>query len=197
MDAPAREETLVYRYRPRLIGGEFALSIAPDGLEWATGTRTGRLAYGDIKRVRVSFQPSNLMTRRCVCEIWPRSGGRLSVSSSSARSLLDSTDHGPEFRAFVTALLRKVGAAGGATRLEAGMAAWRWWPMMIGTVAVLGAVFVLGLRALLTGETVFGLAALGFGGLLAWQMGNLIVRNWPRIFSPDAIPSGVLPRGRT
>jgi len=193
MDAPAREETLVYRYRPRLIGGEFALSIAPDGLEWATGTRTGRLAYGDIKRVRVSFQPSNLMTRRCVCEIWPRSGGRLSVSSSSARSLLDSTDHGPEFRAFVTALVRKIGGAGGAPRLEAGMAAWRWWPMTIITVAVLGGAFVLGLRGFTTGETVFGLAVIGLSALFGWQMGSLIARNRPRTFLPDAIPPSVLP----
>ncbi|HEV1999125.1 MAG TPA: hypothetical protein VGQ97_01390 [Xanthobacteraceae bacterium] len=193
MDAPAREEALVYRYRPRLIGGEFELTLAPDALEWATGTRTGRLAYGDVKRVRVSFQPSNLMTRRCLCEIWPRSGGRLAVSSSSARSLLDSTDHGPEFRAFVTALVRKVGAAGGATRLEAGMAAWRWWPMMIITVAVLGGAFVLGVRASVTGETVFGLAVLVLSALFGWQMGSLIARNRPRTFSPDAIPPSVLP----
>ena len=181
----------VYRYRPRLMGGDFALALAPDALEWSNGRRSGRLAYGDIKRLRVSFQPSNLMTKRCVCEIWPRSGGRLTVPSSSPRSLFDFTDHGPQFRAFVTALVRKVG---GIARLEAGMAAWRWWPMMIVTFAVLGVAFVLGLRALLTGETMLGLAALGFGGLLAWQMGNLIVRNRPRVFSPNAIPPGVLPR---
>lgn len=183
----------VYRYRPRLIGGEFELTLAPDALEWAAGMRTGHLAYGDIKRVRLSFQPSNLMTRRCVCEIWPQSGGRLSVSSSSARSLLDSTDHGPEFRAFVTALVRKVGGAGGAPRLEAGMVAWRWWPMMIITIAVLGGAFVLGLRAFVTGETVFGLAVLGLAALFGWQMGSLIGRNRPRTFAPNAIPPGVLP----
>ena len=192
-DAPAREEAFVYRYRPRLFGGESALSLAPDALEWQTGMRAGRLAYGDIKRVRVSFRPSNLMTKRCVCEIWPRSGGRLSVSSSSARSLLDSTDHSPEFRAFVTALVCKVGGAGGAPRLEAGMAAWRWWPMMIITIAVLGGAFVLGLRGFATGETVFGLAVLGLSALFGWQMGSLIARNRPRTFSPDAIPPSVLP----
>jgi hypothetical protein len=192
-DTPAAEPVAVYRYRPRLMGGEFELALAPDALEWTSGMRSGRLAYGDIKRVRVAFQPSNLMTKRCVCEIWPRNGGRLTVSSSSARSLLDSTDHGPEFRAFVTELVGKIGAAGGAVKLEAGMAAWRWWPMMLITVLVLGGAFVLGLRALFTGETVFGVAVLGFGGLLAWQMGNLIGRNRPRIFSPDRIPSAVLP----
>jgi hypothetical protein len=187
------EPVLVYRYRPRMMGGEFLLALAPDALEWGSGMRTGRLAYGDIKRVRLAFQPSNLMTKRCVCEIWPRSGGKLTVSSSSARSLLDSTDHRAEFRAFVTTLVRKVGAAGGNVRLDAGIVAWRWWPMMIITIAVLGGAFALGLRALLTGETTFGLAVVGFGALLGWQMGNLIARNRPHIFSPDAIPPGVLP----
>jgi hypothetical protein len=191
-EAPA-EPVPVYRYRPRMMGGDVVLALAPDALEWGSGMRTGRLAYGDIKRVRLAFQPSNLMTRRCVCEIWPKSGGKLTVSSSSARSLLDSTDHGPEFRAFVTTLVRKVGEAGGAARLEAGMAAWRWWPMMTVTVVLLAGAFVLGLRALYTGETVFGVAVLGFCALLGWQMGNLIARNRPQIFSPDAVPRGVLP----
>lgn len=192
-EAPATEPVPVYRYRPRMMGGDVVLALAPDALEWGSGMRTGRLAYGDIKRVRLAFQPSNLMTKRCVCEIWPQSGGKLTVSSSSARSLLDSTDHAAEFRAFVTTLVRKVGAAGGGTRLDAGMVAWRWWPMMVITVVILGGAFVLGLRALYTGETVFGVAVLGFCALLGWQMGNLIRRNRPQIFSPDAVPPGVLP----
>jgi hypothetical protein len=191
--AVAREPVLTYRYRPRMIGGEFELAIGPDALEWTTGRRAGRLAYGDIKRLRLTFQPSNLMAKRCVCEIWPRTGGRLTVSSSSTRSLLDSTDHGPEFRAFVTALVAKVGAAGGAARMQAGMAAWRWWPMTIITVAVLGGALVLAVRALFTGEMVFGLAVLGLGGLFGWQVGNLIARNRPRAFASGAIPPGVLP----
>ena len=65
--------------------------------------------------------------------------------------------------------------------------------MMIITVVVLGGAFVLGLRALLTGETVFGLAVLGLSALFGWQMGSLIARNRPRTFSPDAIPPSVLP----
>ena len=190
---PDAEPVLVYSYRPRMIGSEFVLALAPDALEWSVGARMGRLPYGDIKRVRVSFSPSSMMTRRCLCEIWPRGGGRYRVSSSSARSLLDFNDHAPEFRAFVAALVRKVGAASASTRLEAGMPAWRWWPMLIITVAVLGGAFVLGLRALLTGEAVFGLAVLGFGALVAWQMAGLIRRNRPQTFSPDAIPPGVLP----
>jgi hypothetical protein len=191
--SPAAEPVPVYRYRPRMMGSDFVLALAPDALEWGSATRNGRLAYGDIKRVRLAFQPSNLMTKRCVCEIWPQSGGKLTVPSSSPRSLLDSTDHGPEFRAFVTALVRKIGEAGGAARLEAGIAAWRWWPMTIVTAVLLAGAFVLGLRALLTGETVFGVAVLGFCALLAWQMGNLIRRNRPSVFSPNAVPPGVLP----
>ena len=69
------------------------------------------------------------------------------------------------------------------------MVAWRWWPMMIITIAVLGGAFVLGIRVFVTGETVFGLAVLGLAALFGWQMGSLTARNRPRTFAPDAIPA--------
>jgi hypothetical protein len=191
--AEPQESRPTYCYRPRMIGGEFVLTLSPDALEWAAGARSGRIPYRDVARLRLAFQPSNLMTKRCVAEIWPRGGSRLLAASTSVRSLFDSVDHGPEFRAFVTELVRRVGEAGATPRLEAGMAAWRWWPMAILAVFALGAALLLALRALFTGEATLGLAILGVGALFGWQVGSLVVRNRPQTFSPGAIPPGVLP----
>jgi hypothetical protein len=181
----------VYRYRAGLMGGELALRLS-EALVWSAGSREGRIPYAEIKRVRLAFRPTNIMTKRCVAEIWPRAGMRLSVASSAMRSLLDAQDHGPAFRAFVLELVRRIGAAGDC-RFEAGFPAWRWWPMAVLTVAFLGGAALFALKALVGGELMIGLATIGVGAVFGWQVGNMVVRNRPRTFAPDAVPSDVLP----
>jgi len=53
---PASSE-LTYRYRPRMIGGDFAFRLEPDALAWELGRRNGRLAYRDIARLRLGYRP--------------------------------------------------------------------------------------------------------------------------------------------
>ena len=60
--------------------------LAPDALEWEVGFRTGRVRYGDIKRVRLSFRPMTLQNHRFIAELWPSNGPKLTIASSSWRS---------------------------------------------------------------------------------------------------------------
>lgn len=189
----AEEEGLVYTFRPRLVGAAFAFRLAPNALEWQMGNRSGRVAYPMIGRVRLGFRLGTLMGRRYTAEIFPRNGGRLEIASTSARSIFDNADQGAAFRAFVTELHRRIGRSSGC-RFEAGMAAWRWWPSVVVTLALLAGVLFVAGRALLDAQFTPGLIILAVGVLFLWQMGNVLLRNRPRTYAADAIPEDVLPK---
>jgi hypothetical protein len=191
--ARAEEEGLVYAFRPRLVGAASAFRLGRDALEWQMGNRSGQVAYPMIGRVRLGFRLGTFMGRRYTAELFPRQGGRFEIASTSARSIFDNADQGAAFRAFVTELHRRIGPASGC-RFEAGMAAWRWWPSVVVTAALLAGVLIIAGRALVDGQVMPGLIILAVGVLFLWQMGNVLLRNRPRTYAADAIPEDVLPK---
>jgi len=184
----------VYAFKPRMLAAESAFRLGPDSLEWNIGGRPGRVAYPMIARIRLGFRLTNLMGRRYTAEIFPRTGGRMEISSYSARGIVDTANQGAAYRAFISELHRRIAKARGECRFEAGMAAWRFWPSVAVTVAMaIGLVYVLW-RGMLGGQLVTGLIVLAVGVMFLWQMARTVLDNRPRIYSPDAIPEDVLPK---
>ncbi|MDO8533781.1 MAG: hypothetical protein Q7S17_03450 [Xanthobacteraceae bacterium] len=192
---PDPTDVSVYRFRRRMIGAEIELSLAPGVLVWRGGSREVAMPLSGIKRVRLGLRPSGLMSRRCIAEVWPATGGRIEISSTTMRGLLDVQDNGPAYRAFVVELHRRIAAAHADCRFEAGFPPWRWWPAAaIGALTLAGCIYVT-IYALLAGHFGAGLALAGFTALFVWQSGVVVVRNRPRRYSPDAIPRDLLPHG--
>jgi hypothetical protein len=194
-DAPeARSESLIYEYRPRMIGAGYAFQLGPHSLEWDLAGHRGSAAYPMIARIRLGYRPSNFGNRRYIAEIWPRNGARIDIASASTKSVVSMEDQMPAYRAFISELHRRIVSAGGDCRFEAGFAAWRWWPMLAiaGSTAV-GLVYVAG-QTILRGD--LGAAAMigAFILLFAWQIAPLVLRNKPRVYDPRDIPADVLPR---
>ena len=81
-DAPA------YAYKPSLMGAAWEFRLAPDAIEWHIGRYQGRTAYTRIARVRLSFRPVTMQTRRFVTEIWPVDSPRILIASSSWKASL-------------------------------------------------------------------------------------------------------------
>ncbi len=67
--AAGQEAGQEYVYKPSLMGAAWELSLEPDALAWRTGGHQGRIPYGRITRVRLSFRPVTMQTRRFVTEI--------------------------------------------------------------------------------------------------------------------------------
>ena len=65
---PAADE-ITYRYRPRMVGAEYAFRLEPDALAWDIGRRSGRILYRDIARFRLGCRPANLAGSRFIAEI--------------------------------------------------------------------------------------------------------------------------------
>ena len=61
----------VYAYKPSLMAAPWELRLKGDALTWRAGRHEGRVPYGRIARVRLSFRPATMQTRRFVTELWP------------------------------------------------------------------------------------------------------------------------------
>jgi hypothetical protein len=184
---------LTYRYRPRMVGGDFSFRLEPDALAWELGRRNGRLAYRDIARLRLGYRPANLAGSRFIAEIWSRAGTKFEIASISQRSLFDYQNLAAEYRAFIIELARRIAASGGKCRCDAGFPPWRWWPALFVAVATLAAAIYVSVQALIAGAVTAGAVIAALGLFFLWQIGSMVVRNRPRSYDPNSPPGDVLP----
>ena len=183
-----------YAYKSSLVGAPLEFQLAPDALEWRKGGIAGRTPYGSVRRIRLSFRPMTMQNYRFVTEVWPDSGPKLQIASTSWKSLVEHQRLDAEYRAFVSELSRRVGAAGGNTAFDTGSSAFLYWP---GVLVFTGASFALvGLSVRALQEQAWGGAAFiaAFFALFLYQAGNFFRRNRPGTYSPDAVPPLLLPK---
>ena len=185
----------VYVYKPSLMGAPWELRLRPDALAWQVGRHEGRIPYARIRRVRLSFRPVTMQTRRFITEIWPVDGPRLTIASTSWRSLVEQGAQDDAYGAFVKELHRRIAASGAQAAFEAGSPPLLYWPGL-----AIFAVGALGLAALtvraLSAEAYAGAAFVAaFLGLFLWQSGNYFWRNRPGTYRPDALPNELVPGG--
>jgi len=199
MDLPHTGETpaddIVYAYKSSLMGAPFEFRLGPDAMAWRKGPFSGTTPYRDIRRVRLSFRPMSMYNYRFAAEFWQPKGPKLQAASTSWKSLVEHERLDAPYRAFVTELCRRVGAAGGETEFVTGSPALLYWP---GVLVLAGAGFgIVGLVVRAVTTAAWGGAALlcAFLAFFAWQGGTFFWRNQPGTFDPNAVPDKVLPRG--
>jgi hypothetical protein len=183
-----------YAYKSSLVGAPLEFQLAPDALEWRKGGIAGRTPYGSVRRIRLSFRPMTMQNYRFVTEVWPESGPKLQIASTSWKSLVEHQRLDAEYRAFVSELSRRVGAAGGNTAFDTGSPAFLYWPGVLVFTGASFALTALAVRALQ--EQAWGGAAFiaAFFALFLYQAGNFFRRNRPGTYSPDAVPPLLLPK---
>jgi hypothetical protein len=183
-----------YAYKSSLVGAPLEFQLAPDALEWRKGGIADRTPYGSVRRIRLSFRPMTMQNYRFVTEVWPESGPKLQIASTSWKSLVEHQRLDAEYRAFVSELSRRVGAAGGNTAFDTGSPAFLYWPGVLVFTGASFALTALAVRALQ--EQAWGGAAFiaAFFALFLYQAGNFFRRNRPGTYSPDAVPPLLLPK---
>jgi hypothetical protein len=191
----ASGDDLAYAFKPSLIGAAWEFRLRAHALEWQTGGQAGSIPYDRIVRMRLSFRPVSMVSRRFVTEIWPADGARLSIASSSWRSLIEQTAQDQEYGAFVRELHRRMVGAGAGVRaaFETGAPALLYWPgLAVFTVVALG-LAALAARALQVGALAGAAFVGGFFALFVWQSGTYFQRNRPGRYRPDALPADLVP----
>ncbi len=190
-------EDLTYAYKPRLMGPSYEFRLSNDGLDWSIGLRSGRVSYPMVQHIRLGYKPTNLGTGRFITEIWPQQASKLSLDSISARSVIDTVDLGAEYTKFIRELHRRVSLANRDCIFEAGMPSWRWWPSAIVGVFCLFALIYIVAQSIVSGHYAVGAGITLLGAWFVWQIWNIVMRNRPRRYAPDAIPADILPAVRT
>jgi hypothetical protein len=194
-----------YSYKASLVGAAFEFRLCPDGLEWRKGRREGRAPYGRIARVRLSFRPMTMQMRRFVTEIWPADGPKLTIASTTWRSLVEQSAQDEAYGAFIRELHRRLidqsladqssVAAPSQASFETGMSPFLYWPGLVLFAGASVGFLVLTVRALELGA--YGGAALigGFLVLSLWQSSVYFWRNRPGRYRPEAPPRYLVPGG--
>ena len=189
-DAPSGDR---YAYKASLIGSAHEFELTDKGLAWTAAGRSGLWAYAGISEIRLSYRPVSMQSRRFRADISHAGGGRIRILSTTWQtvSLMTPQDHG--YRAFMTALHRRMAAAGSRAALSGGLTT----NLYAAAVALLGllAIAMAGLmvRALMTGEWSGALFLVGFAVLFAWQIGGFVTRNRPIAYTFDRLPEKLLP----
>ena len=184
-----------YTYRPSLLGAPWAFKLTDDGIEWAAGTKSGRVAFRDIRRLRMSYRPANMQSYRFMTEIWADGAPKLRIVSSSRKSMVEQERLDKHYSAFVAKLHRRIARAGATPQFEQGSNTLAYWPGLILFVGVaLGFCFLI-VRALQS-DAMSGVVFIAtFLTLFLWQGVNFFRRNKPGLYVVDALPAMLMPKG--
>src|SRR5215510_14554690 len=185
-----------YSYKPSLMGAAFEARLEPDALAWQAGGRTGRIPYGDIRRLRLSFRPVTMQSQRFLTEIWPTQGPKIVLASCSGRSMFEQERRDAPYAAFVTELHRRLAAAQSSARFDAGSPPLLYWPAVTLFAGVSLSIAALLVRALQLGALGGAAFIAAFLALFLWQAGTFFRRNKPRAYTPDNPPRDLVPTGK-
>lgn len=191
--APAGEAGLDYSYRPSLLGVPWVFLLRGDTLEWRAGRKTGAVALRAIKRMRLSFRPVTMQSRRFLTEIWADGAPKLEICSSSWKSMVEQERLDRGYATFVVELHRRLAQAGMPVRYDQGSDPLLYWPgLAVFAVVALALAFlcVRGLQAHAWGGTAFVAA---FLLIFLWQAGNYFRRNRPGHYRPERLPAELMP----
>ena len=183
-----------YSFRPSTFGAPRDFRLSDRAIAWEIGRRSGSIAFDRIDRVRLSFRPATLQSRRFVTEIWSAGTPRLDIASSSWKSMVEQVDQGDAYRAFVAELHRRLAVSARDTRFDAGIHPMLYWPGLAAFIAAAVGFAGLTIRALQSDAGVAALLIFAFLLLFLWQAGNIFYRNRPARYRPDALPAALLPR---
>lgn len=188
-----RSDAATYACFPRLGGAGVRLELAPPVLEYAVGPKEGRLALAEVTSVTLRFLPAKFANHSFEIELSGRDGTRLKTGSSSRISLTGVRDQGADYAAFVRALHGALAKAGSGASFIGGYGPWRFALMVaVGLAALAGLAAVLGF-ALREEQWSMALFLGVMGAFVVWPTAQMIWRNRPVRYTPDAIPAHLLP----
>jgi hypothetical protein len=169
--------------------------LVPWGLDRIERGGSARFPYRDIKQLRLTYEPLELDDERHRCEVRLASGEKGFIYSSHAAAATKFENRAATYVPLVRELIERVAAANPACRFWSGKSRFVYWLQSVFILAlVLALIFVLGyfagfkLSDLLMAKLIVVIGFIPLAALYA-------VKNWPRPFTPPAIPTDALPKG--
>lgn len=189
---PPPENT--YSYRPSLLGAPHEFRLGEHGLAWNVGRRSASVAWRDVERVRLSYRPASMQSHRFLTEIWAAGAPKLTIMSTSWKSMVVQERLDEDYTAFITELHRRLALAQTHARFEQGTNPFQYWPGLVIFGGVLLALAFLTARALQEHAIGGALFIAGFLALFLWRGGDFFRRNRPRLYRVETPPPALLPK---
>jgi hypothetical protein len=192
ISAPLDQNEPSYAYKPSVIGVSWSFRLTPDAIVWNNGRVSGRTPFASITRVRMAFKPATTQGYRFVTHVWSEQGPKLTIVSTSWKSMMEQQRLDAAYATFVADLHRHIAAAGAPAIFDTGISPAIYWSGLIVYVAA-----GLGFAALIArGVQAGAWAGAGivavFFALFLWN-GNYFRRNRPGHYRPDALPPMLVP----
>src|ERR1700712_426914 len=110
-----------YAYKASLIGAAHRFELSDGGLSWQIGGKSGVWPYADIARVRLSYRPVSMQSRRFRADIENINCQRIAVLSTSWQTVTLMTPQDSDYSAFIAELHRRMAQAGSKAELVGGL----------------------------------------------------------------------------
>ncbi len=188
---PGQDPT--YSYRPSLVGAAWSFRAGADLLHWTSGSDSGRIPYEHIKRVRLSYRPRSMQRHRFVTELWTHNGPKVTIISTSWKSMTELERLDGPYRDFVLALHRHLAARAAPIEFIGGNNPIKFWVSVVVFAGLMAGLLGVIIRAVQQDAHVAALLIVGFMVVFFLQAGNYFRRNRPVRYRPDAVPPELLP----
>jgi hypothetical protein len=193
LGAGAAEPGAAYAYKASLIGAAQQFELTEDGLLWRIGPKSGLWPYATIARVRLSYRPVSMQSRRFCAEIWDVGGARLRLFSTTWQTVALMAPQDDAFRSFIVELHQRMMVAGSHAELIGGLRPGVHIAALAVTAIVASAMVGLLAQAVATGSWAGALFIVGFAALFGFQIGGFLRRNRPRSYTFEHLPKELLP----
>lgn len=188
-EAPATK----YAYKASLIGAAHRFELTDEGLSWHVAGKSGVWRYADIAKIRLSYRPVSMQSRRFRADIENANHQQIAILSTSWQTVALMAPQDRDYRTFIVQLHRRMQEAGSHAALIGGIRSWAHTAGVVLLALVAVSIGGLLLRALATGEFAGALFLVGFAALFGWQIGGFVRRNRPRNYTFDDLPEALLP----
>jgi hypothetical protein len=135
-----------------------------------------------------------MQTHRYQTEIWADGAPKLTIVSSSWKSMVEQERLDEAYTAFLVALHQRLAEAGAPVSFEQGSSPLRYWPGLAFFAGLSFGLAFLIVRALQSDAIAGAAFVAAFLGLFLWHGGNFFRRNRPGVYRPDALPELLLPK---
>lgn len=188
------QDSASYTVRKSVLESARTWTVDENGLSWSAPDSSGRLAFSDMRAIRLDWSASRFDTARHTVRVSGRTGTAAAIVSTSYKGIGNFSDQAECFVPFVRALIGLAHRANPHCEFWAGASPVKY----AGNVLALAAgVLALAAVLLTIGSPLTGLIAMKI--LLIVFLAPLGVRwlivNWPRRFDPRQIPADLLPGG--
>lgn len=167
------------------------LVLLPGALDRVDQGGSKRFPYAEIRRLRLSYAPTDADQRRHRCDIWLARGEHAMITSTHYVAIWEFEDRAATYRQLTQGLIARVARANPACEFFAGKSPVRFWGefavLVLMTLALIGVLVTVG-RSLMSAWVAIAPLAGAVPLLVVYAR-----KNRPRRFSPKTIPRDIEP----